>query len=125
MGIGHDGRRSTGGVRRSGFKKPHGDEPLGRTAQVFSGRDVARDNGVGIMSMACVSTGDLAEADMGYLLIACKGVGVERQRRFQTMGAVDGAVERWRKEGFESWWLFAPRKDRDAGRRLMRAWRNR
>ena len=76
------------------------------------------------MSTAYVSTDGLAQPDTGYLLIAHKGVNGKRQRRFETMADVDRAAERWRKEGFDSWWLFAPRKDRDVGRRLMRAWRD-
>lgn len=43
----------------------------------------------------------------GYLLIARKGGSSRsrRQRRFTTREAVDRAIVRWRKEGFDTWWL--------------------
>jgi hypothetical protein len=65
-----------------------------------------------------------------YVLIAKKDASTRRERRFPDMADVDRAIARWRKEGFSTWWLFAPRvpknkRERDQrDRRLVRQWQD-
>lgn len=62
-----------------------------------------------------------------YVLIAKKDASTRRERRFPDMAEVDRAIERWRKEGFSTWWLFAPcvpKTTRERDRRLVRQWRD-
>ena len=66
-----------------------------------------------------------------FLLIARKGGATDdadrRQRRFSDVHEVERAVVRWRKEGFDTWWVFAPKetvKPDEAPRRLVRHWQD-
>ena len=65
-----------------------------------------------------------------FLLIARKGPTEEaerRQRRFTDIHEVERAVVRWRKEGFNTWWVFAPKetvKPDENPRRLVRQWQD-
>ena len=72
-----------------------------------------------------------------YLLIARKyGKGeARRERRFPDLPALERAIDRWRKDGFTEWWIFAPcvppkKKGKAApvamptSRRLVRQWKD-
>lgn len=56
-----------------------------------------------------------------FVLIARKDgrSSSRRQRRFPDRAAVDRAVIRWRREGFNAWWIFA----RPSGE-LVAQWRD-
>jgi hypothetical protein len=72
-----------------------------------------------------------------YLLIARKYGKDEgrRERRFPDLSALERAIDRWRKDGFTEWWIFAPRvppkkKSKSIAvaaptpRRLVRQWKD-
>lgn len=58
----------------------------------------------------------------GFLLIARRNgsSSSRRQRRFPDMAAVDRAVDRWRKQGYNVWFIFGPAVDGQRG--LVRSW---